>query len=1101
MCQESRIYRSLVENMLDAFAYFKEILDDEENPVDFEFIEINTAFEKMTNLKKENILGKKVTEVLPGILDCNFNWLGEYKYENVNYTRESTRFEECSEYLNRWYKVINYSDKPGYFIAVFYDITDHKKAEKKVQESEQFLQQIIDNMFDLVSLTDMKGNFKFLGKSHKILGYDINSLIGRNVLDFVHPDDLSKVSSAFKAFLANQQWQDSGKVEYRYLCADSNYLWLETIGKIILDEKGNPKEILFSTRDVTQRKQVEKSLQQSEAFIKSVMDNLPIGIAVNSVDPTVKFEYMNDNFIKYYRTTREALTNSDSFWDEVYEDAEFRKKLKKRVLDDCSTGDPKRMRWENIQVARKGQEDFYITAMNIPIPDKPLMISTVWDVTQRKLYEEELQKSEQNLSITLQSIGDGVIATDSNEYITRMNKQAEKLTGWTCEEAQGRPLIEIFNIIREKTGEALVNPVNSVIKTGNIESLANDTILIAKDGTRRQIADSAAPIRDSGGTVIGAVMVFSDVTEKYKARQELRESEERFRSFVENASDIIYTLREDGTFTYVSPNWKYLLGHDVSEIEGQPFTSFVPEEDAELCFQFLRKVLKEGQLTESVEYRVRNKAGNLRWHSSKGSTIEKDGEFIFIGVARDITEQKQVEEALMLERRRFSMLLETFPGYIYLQSPDYTVRYANQYFIQHFGDPKDRFCYEIFFGRSQPCEVCHTFKVFATKAPHIREWCHTPLGRTYVIYDYPFIDSDGAELVLEIGLDITEHKQSEEKIRYTSLHDSLTGLYNRSYLEQEMQSLDTERQLPISIIMADLNGLKLINDTYGHSVGDEMLRHTAEILKKTCRKEDVISRWSGDEFVVLLPKTNIIESQVICKRIVDECRITDVKTIPLSMALGTASKNSLGKDLTDVLKEAENNMYKHKLSESRSTKSAVLNALLKTLEEKSYETEGHVQRMQQIAMKVGEKINLPETELDRLTLLVYLHDIGKITVPEEVLTKKERLTKKDWEHIKKHPESGYRIARSMEEFAHIAEDILRHHERWDGLGYPEGLKEKEIPLLARILAIVDAYEVMINGRPYKAPLLKNQVVDELKRCAGTQFDPELVKVFLSIIEA
>ncbi len=218
------------------------------------------------------------------------------------------------------------------------------------------------------------------------------------------------------------------------------------------------------------------------------------------------------------------------------------------------------------------------------------------------------------------------------------------------------------------------------------------------------------------------------------------------------------------------------------------------------------------------------------------------------------------------------------------------------------------------------------------------------------------------------------------------------------------------------------------------------------------------------------------------------------------MALGTAVKDNMQKKLFDILNAAEDSMYKHKLAESRSTKSRVLNALLKTLEEKSFETEEHSQRMQETARKIGEKIDLSETELDRLILLVYLHDIGKITVPEEVLTKKGKLTEKDWKHIKKHPESGYRIARSMDDFTHIAEDILCHHEHWNGSGYPKGLKGTEIPLLARVLAVVDAYEVMINGRPYKEPLSKQEAAAELKRCAGTQFDPELVEIFLSIIE-
>jgi hypothetical protein len=136
--------------------------------------------------------------------------------------------------------------------------------------------------------------------------------------------------------------------------------------------------LIRAGKNIIRREQIEEALRESEVFIRSVIDNLPIGIAVNSVDPTVEFDYMNDNFPKFYRTTREQLTDLDSFWDSVYEEPEFREEMKKRVLDDCASGDPERMYWLDVPITRKGDETFFITARNIPIPDKQLMISTVW---------------------------------------------------------------------------------------------------------------------------------------------------------------------------------------------------------------------------------------------------------------------------------------------------------------------------------------------------------------------------------------------------------------------------------------------------------------------------------------------------------------------------------------------------------------------------------------------------------------------------------------------------------------------------------------------------------------------------------------------------
>ncbi len=354
--------------------------------------------------------------------------------------------------------------------------------------------------------------------------------------------------------------------------------------------------------------------------------------------------------------------------------------------------------------------------------------------------------------------------------------------------------------------------------------------------------------------------------------------------------------------------------------------------------------------------------------------------------------------------------------------------------------------------------------------------------------------------VLVLLYSIKKRRQADEKIRYLSYHDQLTGLYNRHFLEEEMKRLDTERQLPMSIIMVDLNGLKLVNDTYGHQTGDAMLKKAAVILKSVCREEDLLARFGGDEFVLYLPRTPEEDARKICERIEQACRSELVNEVPLSLSTGLAVKISAEQKLSDLLKEAEDSMYRDKLTESRSGKSAIVNSLLQTLAAKSFETEAHTGNMQQTANSIGVKLCLPHSELHRLQLLITLHDIGKINIPEELLTRKGPLSDPEWEVMKKHSETGYRVAKATESISHVAEDILAHHERWDGEGYPQGLKGDKIPLLARITAIADAYEVMSRGRPYKKAMSKSEITAEFKKCSGTQFDPQLVELFLSVME-
>jgi len=396
----------------------------------------------------------------------------------------------------------------------------------------------------------------------------------------------------------------------------------------------------------------------------------------------------------------------------------------------------------------------------------------------------------------------------------------------------------------------------------------------------------------------------------------------------------------------------------------------------------------------------------------------------------------------------------------------------------------------------------HRKRLFETAEPQSCElrMIRADNHNVWVRLDATVAHDESGETVFRITLsDITDRKKADEKIHYLSFHDSLTGLYNRAYLEEEMKRLNTERQLPIGVIMVDLNGLKLVNDTYGHAAGDEMLNAAATVLRKSCRKEDIIARWGGDEFVILLPQIRTDDEAAVCKRIKDKCREANVENVQLSMALGLSVMDSTEKGMKSTLKEAEDSMYQHKFSQVRSDRGNILSALLKTLRDKSFETEEHTRNMQNVALKIAEKAGLSDSEQSRLKLLITLHDIGKINLPGEILTKKEPLTDDEWEVIKNHPEMGYRTARATVEFAHLADDILAHHERWDGRGYPNGLQGKDISLLARITSIADAYEVMANGRPYKQAMPEEKIIAELKRCSGTQFDPALVEILISVL--
>ncbi|HML38525.1 MAG TPA: PAS domain S-box protein [Bacillota bacterium] len=352
--------------------------------------------------------------------------------------------------------------------------------------------------------------------------------------------------------------------------------------------------------------------------------------------------------------------------------------------------------------------------------------------------------------------------------------------------------------------------------------------------------------------------------------------------------------------------------------------------------------------------------------------------------------------------------------------------------------------------------------------------------------------------VVMVFRDISKEREQNEQIRFLSYHDYLTGLYNRRYIEEAMVRLDARKNLPISVVMGDVNGLKITNDVFGHKAGDSLLKNVVKTLEDNCREGDLIARWGGDEFVMFMPRTEIRDAEQIIQNIKQSCDEISDSALRVSLSLGCAVKEKPEEDLRSILQLAEENMYHQKLLDGKSYRNAIINTLLAMLYEKSIETEEHTERLGIFCRCMGRRLQLSSKEMDELSLLAVLHDIGKVGVSRLILQKPDQLKSVEWEEMKRHPEIGYRIAQATPELAIVADFILSHHERWDGTGYPRGLKGEEIPLVCRILAIADAYDAMVNDRVYRNAMSRDDALMELKKNAGTQFDPQIVELFIDM---
>ena len=359
---------------------------------------------------------------------------------------------------------------------------------------------------------------------------------------------------------------------------------------------------------------------------------------------------------------------------------------------------------------------------------------------------------------------------------------------------------------------------------------------------------------------------------------------------------------------------------------------------------------------------------------------------------------------------------------------------------------------------------------------------------------------EGKENYIEgIILDFTQQKKRKEKLIFFNDYDPLTGIYNRNYFYKSMKDIKITKRIPLSIMVCDINGLQTINDDYGYEKGDNVLKQVTNFIKQCLRSNDIFARTGGDEFSIILPDTDERSANTIKNCIQKMCGFENKfgnYEYTISISVGYCTKKNDEGDLNETLQNAQEYLTKEKLFDKRSSRSSILESIKQSLFERSNETEEHCERLQKLSYLIAKELNFTENEINNLKLAALLHDIGKMGIPDSILSKSGKLNGEEWIKMRKHPEIGYRIAKANKDLLSIAKYILFHHERWDGTGYPKGLKGEEIPLISRIIAIADSFDAMTNDRPYRKALTKEKALFEILANKGKQFDPNLCDIFV-----
>ena len=604
-----------------------------------------------------------------------------------------------------------------------------------------------------------------------------------------------------------------------------------------------------------------------------------------------------------------------------------------------------------------------------------------------------------------------------------------------------------------------------------------------------------------------------------------KENELLFRTIFDQAPIGIAVSRNDefvtlsnGRIPSINRMFEQISGRSKEELYGISWSSITHPDDLSEDLDNFAK-FKSGEIDGyDMEKRYVKPDGSTIWvHMIIAPLISDSSEGKnYLCLVEDITSRKSIEKALNESERSKLMLLANLPGMAYRCSynRDWTMQFVSEGCFALTGyraesllhnkdlsfnslispDYRERLWKE--WERLLPKRIPFRYEYEIVAAGGQRKWV---LEVAQGVYD----DAGNVEALEGIIIDITEQKEKELQIQYINCHDFLTGLYNRRYFEEEILKFDKEEFLPLSVIIVDINGVRLINDAFGYSEGDNLIKQTSGILQSCSRPFDILARTGGDEFIILMPNTDNNTAGTVRSAIFEACEVynskKENKQYDISFSSGLATKEIMSQSIFEIQKSADEYLKNRKLFNRKSIRSNLISSILATVYEKSEETEEHATRIADLSKMIGERLNLSQNSIGDLELFSMLHDIGKIAIDDSILKKPGKLTEDEYTVMKTHSEIGFRIANSASELESIAEYILTHHERWDGKGYPQGLAGEAIPLLSRIVCISDSYDAMTNDRVYRKAMSPEAAIEEIRRNSGTQFDPHIAKIFEEVI--
>ncbi|MHB1364875.1 MAG: PAS domain S-box protein [Eubacteriales bacterium] len=985
------------------------------------------------------------------------------------------------------------------------NLLEELKSEYEIRKiSDEKYRKIEENMIDVIWTTDLNFNTTYVSPSvEKLLGETAETHLSRTMEERMPSDSLKKIRQLIKDEFEKEKdplcdKQRKLSIDLEHYRADKSLIWVNMHVSFIRDKNGNAVGIQGLTRDISEQKQAEEALNRERILTEAIFESIPGYLYV--YDEAGHLIRWNKNHEKMTGYTTEELSHMtlDKWFegDDAVRVAEAVKKVFETGYGDV----------EADLLMKDGHKlPIFTNGVALKIEGKNYFTGIGMDISERKKHESEIIRAKEYFELMFNINPDAALVSRLDDgLIIEANEGFTYITGYNRDEVIGKSILDLNIYLNPDDRRQIIKILIEKGYCNNIE-----VQFLRKNGSVFPALASAKMYELNGITY-----VFSntrDITGRKKAEQAVNENLIKFQSLFEHMSSgaAVYKVLNDGSKgkDYIIQDFNkvslQIEGIEKSDVIGKSLYDLRPNIDLYGLIAVFQEVWKTGHSAVfPYKFYIDDNFYNCyENHVFKLPTGE------IVAIYDDVTEIKQSEQALHESEIRLkeAQKLAHFGNWeldIKTKTISASEESFNIYGLKHstkyisLDDVK-----RVVFPEYRNMMDDRLIRLITKHEEYNVEFKikKADTGEDRFIHSIATLQFDNTGKAYRVTgtiQDITERKRTEEILRHMSYHDQLTDLYNRRFFEKEIMILDLKENLPLTVVMADINGLKLVNDSFGHAAGDELLKKIAETIKTGCRGHDIIARLGGDEFVVILPKTNSIEAQQFIKRMKERISKERMGNIDLSVSFGYDTKETEQQTITDILASAENHMYRHKLFERSSMRSKTTDIIMNTLFEKSKRESLHSKRVSGLCQAIAEKMNFEKDDIGQIRIAGLIHDIGKIGTDEKILNKPKNLSDDEKKEIQKHPETGWRILVSTSEFSELASFVLAHHERWDGSGYPNGLKGEEIPLESRIIAVADAYDAMTGERSYHSGLSIEEAVTEIKQCSGTQFDPRIARIFV-----